>query len=88
MQVEFSAKFSKDLDALHNKSLRESIHAFILLLETADSPQVLPNTKQLKGYKTAFRTRFGDYRLGFFFEDSVITIGRIIHRKDIYRYFP
>jgi mRNA-degrading endonuclease RelE of RelBE toxin-antitoxin system len=30
----------------------------------------------------------GDYRLGLVIEDDIVTLVRILHRKDIYRYFP
>jgi mRNA-degrading endonuclease RelE of RelBE toxin-antitoxin system len=30
----------------------------------------------------------GDYRLGFVFEQGVVTFVRCLQRKEIYRYFP
>ncbi|MGA9351150.1 MAG: type II toxin-antitoxin system RelE/ParE family toxin [Anaerolineae bacterium] len=42
----------------------------------------------MKGYDTFYRIRLGDYRIGIeVLEDKVILV-RILHRKDIYRYFP
>ncbi|MCZ2222041.1 MAG: hypothetical protein LC122_00205 [Chitinophagales bacterium] len=60
----------------------------IELIENADSLDSIPNTKKLKGFKTAYRTRVGDYRLGFFYENSTILLARFVHRKDIYKIFP
>jgi mRNA interferase RelE/StbE len=88
MKVEFLKKFSKDIDDLNVKSVKQSLIRLIELMETVDSVQKIPNTKKLKGHKTAFRIRVGDYRLGFFFEDSTILLARFIHRKDIYKLFP
>ncbi len=48
----------------------------------------LPGVKKLKGYKTAYRIRVGDYRVGFLFEDDTIKLSRVTNRKEIYRYFP
>jgi mRNA interferase RelE/StbE len=88
MNVEFLKKFSKDIDELNVKSVKQSLIRLIELMETVDSIEKIPNTKKLKGHKTAFRIRVGDYRLGFFFEDSTILLARFIHRKDIYKLFP
>ena len=35
-------------------------------MEVAETLENIPNTKKLKDHKTAYRTRIGDYRLGFF----------------------
>jgi mRNA-degrading endonuclease RelE of RelBE toxin-antitoxin system len=88
MKVEFLKKFSKDLDELKLKSVKQALMRLIEKIETADSLESIPNTKKLKGHKTAYRTRIGDYRLGFFFQNSTILLARFVHRKDIYKIFP
>ena len=80
--------FSKDLDSIKVKSVKEALIKLIELLETVNSLDKIPNTKKLKGHKTAYRIRVGDYRLGFFFDNSTILIARFVHRKDIYKLFP
>jgi mRNA interferase RelE/StbE len=57
-------------------------------LESVDTLEKIPDTKKLKGHKTAYRTRAGNYRLGFFFENSTIISARFVNRKDIYKIFP
>jgi mRNA interferase RelE/StbE len=57
-------------------------------MESVNLLDEIPNTKKLKGHSSAYRTRVGDYRLGFFFENGVIQLARFIHRKDIYKIFP
>ena len=88
MKVEFLKKFSKDLDDVKTRPVKESLLRIIEQMENVDSLDKIPNTKKLKGHKTAYRTRVGDYRLGFFFENSVILLARFVHRKDIYKIFP
>jgi len=88
MRVEFSKKFSKDLDGVNAKSIKQNLRRLIELMESTDSLDKIPNLKKLKGHKSAYRVRLGDYRLGFFFENSTILIGRFLHRKDIYKMFP
>ncbi|MEJ0105902.1 MAG: type II toxin-antitoxin system RelE/ParE family toxin [Bacteroidota bacterium] len=88
MKVEFLKRFSKDLDEIKNKSVKQSVIRLIELMETVDGLDKIPNTKKLKGHKSAYRTRVGDYRLGFFFENSTVLLARFLHRKDIYKIFP
>lgn len=88
MKVEFLKKFSKDIDDVDSKSIKQNLLHIIELMESVDSLNEIPNTKKLKGHKSAYRTRVGDYRLGFFFENAIIQIARFVHRKDIYKIFP
>ena len=88
MKVEFLKKFYDDLDDIKVKSVKQSLIRIIELIETADSLTKIPNTKKLKGHRSAYRTRVGDYRLGFFFENSTILLARVANRKDIYKIFP
>ena len=88
MNVEFLKRFSKDLDAIKNKSVKQAVSRLIELMETVDALDKIPNTKKLKGHKSAYRTRITDYRVGFFFENSTILLARFLHRKDIYKIFP
>jgi mRNA interferase RelE/StbE len=88
MKVEFLRKFSKDLDDLKSKPVKQALIRTIELMETVGSLEKIPNTKKLKGHKAAYRTRIGDYRLGFFFENSIISLARFVHRKGIYKIFP
>ena len=88
MKVEFLKKFSKDLDNLELKSVKQTLLRHIEFLDDVETLDKIPNTKKLRGHKTAYRTRIGDYRLGFFFENSTIQLARFVHRKDIYKVFP
>ena len=88
MKVEFLKKFSKDLDELKLKSVKKALMRLIENMETADNLERVPNTKKLKGHKTAYRTRIGDYRFGSFLQNLTILLARCVHRKDIYKIFP
>ncbi len=88
MKVEFLKKFSKDLDDIKIKSVKQSVLRLIEFMEIVDTLDKIPNTKKLKGHRNAYRTRIGDYRIGFFFESLTISLARILHRKDIYKIFP
>jgi mRNA interferase RelE/StbE len=88
MKVEFLKSFSKDLDDLKVKSVKQNLLQLIELLESEDSLENISNLKKLKGHRSAYRIRIGDYRLGFFVSNSVIILARFLHRKSIYKIFP
>jgi mRNA interferase RelE/StbE len=59
----------------------------------SENPRLLdtyPRIKKLRGKTSGnfFRIRFGDYRLGYEKQDDAIIVYRILHRREIYRYFP
>ena len=86
--MSFLKIFQKGLDQLQGKLIRQSLQRTIESLETADSLRTISNLKKLKGHKSAYRIRIGDYRLGFFYENSIISLARFVNRKDIYTLFP
>ena len=88
MTVAFLAKFSRDLDKLKTEKVKTLVLDIIERLEVADSLSEIPNLKKLKGHKSAYRIKVGDYRIGIFVEGNTVELARIIHRKDIYKMFP
>jgi mRNA interferase RelE/StbE len=88
MHVEFLAKFHRDLDRIHHKSIKESLADLIEAVKIAESISEIKNLKKLKGFKTAYRIRMGDYRIGVFIEASTVEFARILNRREIYRFFP
>ena len=48
----------------------------------------LPQVKKLAGQTGAYRLRIGDYRIGFYWDGEKLTLARVLHRKEIYRFFP
>lgn len=88
MKVVFTSKFNKDIDTIKEKDLLTALKDTIIALEKATLLNEVAALKKLKGYKTAYRIRIGDYRLGFYFENGTAIIARFIHRKEMYRFFP
>ncbi len=70
MKVEFLNKFSKDIDALNQKSIKANLLKLIDQIEEAQSLSEIPKLKKLVGHKSAYRIRLGDYRVGFFYESQ------------------
>lgn len=89
MIVEFDKSFEKSLNKLKDKSIFPKIEKVISILEKTNSISELPNTKKLSGFKTYYRYRLGDYRIGIeLITTTAIRIIVIAHRKDIYNIFP
>ena len=88
MKVFFERQFLKEVTEISRKSLRIAVEKTILNVENANSISEIVNFKKLKGSKEAYRIRVGDYRIGIYFFDNQIVFARILHRKEIYRYFP
>jgi len=89
VNTEYLPSFLKDLKAL--KSTPSYAPIKTLAFETipnCPSLEEVRNLTKLTGYETAYRIRIGDYRVGLFIERDTITFARVLHRKEIYRYFP
>lgn len=88
MKVQFHENFNKDLSKLGDATLAKQIRKLILRLENTRSLADIPNVKKLQGGANFFRVRIGDYRVGITKDGDTVTLMRILHRKEIYRYFP
>ena len=67
MKVEFLKRFSKDLDDIKAKAVKQAVIRVIELMETADNLDKIPNLKKLKGHKSAYRVRVGGLQVGILF---------------------
>jgi mRNA-degrading endonuclease RelE of RelBE toxin-antitoxin system len=88
MQVEFLSSFNKDLSKLSSEPVRKSLKNLILKLEAAKSLSEISQLKKLRGHSDAWRIRLGNYRVGFFYNNNIIQLARVVDRKDIYKVFP
>jgi mRNA-degrading endonuclease RelE of RelBE toxin-antitoxin system len=77
------------LKALKSTPYYESIKKFAFeeIIEISSFAEIT-NIKKLQGYDNAYRIRIGDYRLGIIFDGEILIFERVLHRKEIYRYFP
>ncbi len=89
MNFEFKKSFSKDLrKKAHEKKLLSRVKEIIQEVDNADSVHKIVNLKKLKANGNYYRIRSGDYRLGLIIEDDIVHFVRLLHRSEIYRYFP
>jgi mRNA interferase RelE/StbE len=88
MNVEFRKSFEKDLNNLRDESLLQRIQAVIEEVEEAENLGDLSNLKKLKADGNYYRIRVGDYRIGIALDENTVIFVRVLHRKEVYRYFP
>lgn len=89
MKTAFSKSFVKDLKRhVKNKKLLSSIQKIILEVEAAADLIGINNLKRLKAEGSYYRIRSGSYRLGLIVDGETVIFTRVLHRKEIYRYFP
>lgn len=89
MEVAYRKQFLKDLKNL--KNLPIYLKLFDLVFETipaAKSISDIQNVRPMKGHINRYRIRIGKYRIGFELRDNHIEMVRVLHRNEIYRYFP
>ena len=89
MKFRIERSFDRDIDGINDKKLLRKLQAFISTIENADTIQEIPHIKKIQGYKSYYRVRIGDHRLGMeAISNKEVVLLRFLHRKDIYRYFP
>jgi mRNA interferase RelE/StbE len=88
LKVRFKTSFAVDLRALKDESLAERVKALITTVESAETLLQIPNLKKLRGGGSYYRVRLGDYRVGLAVEENAIVFVRVLHRREVYRYFP
>lgn len=90
MEILVDKTFFKDLDKINNKGLSTKIDKVIEDIKGASTLSEIKNLKKISTGKTQdyFRIRIADYRVGIRVIESKIVFVRILHRKEIYRFFP
>ena len=88
MTVSFTKDFNTQLAKIGDKKLAHAVITAIENVERAKSPGEITGIKKLKGHKSAYRIRCGNYRVGLFIEKGEVLFAVIADRKDIYKKFP
>ena len=88
MEVIYLKSLEKDLKKIKDKKILQNLSQIFIGLELADSLFTIGNVKKISGHPEAYRIRVGDYRLGIYYADEIITVVRFLKRNDIYKLFP
>lgn len=88
MKVEYSKKFLKELAAVPG-DIRSKIESFVFEeLVSTSSIYEIGKVEKMKGYDGFYKVRFGNYRLGLVIENEIVTVKTVMHRREIYKFFP
>ncbi len=88
MIVLIDKRFEKDTNKINDKSILKKIASCIIDIQNSNSLNEVKNLKKLKGFDSEYRIKIGDYRIGLVIENKAISFIRLLHRKDIYKFFP
>lgn len=89
IKVEIRNSFIRDLKNLKGAPNYEKIKSYIFNeLPAIPAFENISNLKKLRGFKGYYRIKIGDYRIGLTYNEHLIILVRILHRKDIYKHFP
>lgn len=89
MKVLYDKSFSKSLDKIKDHKTKQALLKFIENLKIANNLQEIKQLKKIKGFKSYYRYRLGDYRIGFeLTKENNILLIIVAKRNDIYKKFP
>ena len=88
MEIRYHSQFNRDLRRLRNSSVARSIEQIISELKAVSSLTEVRGVRRLRGEGRHYRIRIGEHRLGITQDDDTIILRRLLHRSEIYRYFP
>ena len=88
MEIEYAPAFIRDLKRVRSPEVRTRAERTIQHMKAAPSVTAISGAARITGRDRYYRVRIGDYRLGFAAEGETAVLLRLLHRRDIYRYFP
>lgn len=88
MIVRIDTSFVKDAERIRDQRLLNRVANCINQVIGADSMNRITSAKKMIGETCYYRIRMGDYRIGLRVDRDTVFFIRILHRKEIYKYFP
>ena len=83
-------KFIEHLKKIKDGSVIERAEKAVEKLKVANTLREVTNVEYIQGHTGFYRLRFGDYRIGFSYNETEqkVELYAIGHRSTIYRVFP
>ncbi len=88
MPVHYNKKFLKDLADIPSK--QRAIIEKLVFQEFHSQENIHKSGKleKLKGYAIYYKIRVGNYRIGIKIDGDLLSFERVLHRKEVYKFFP
>ncbi len=89
-EVLYKKPFLKELKKLP-QGVRDKVENLSFdILPEIENLKDIRGLEKLVGYERFYKMRFGDYRVGIEIDtdNKIIVLCRVLHRKEIYRYYP
>jgi len=89
-EVLYKKTFLKELKKLP-QDVRDKVENLSFdILPEIENLKDIRSLEKLVSYERFYKIRFGDYRVGIEIdtENKIIVLCRVLHRKEIYRYYP
>jgi mRNA interferase RelE/StbE len=88
LEIRINKTFLKELSRLPVNQRKIIEHFVFNEARNFKRPDDIPNLKKLKRFKFYYRIRFGNYRAGLRIQNNILVFERLLHRKDIYKFYP
>ena len=88
MEISFKKRFIKDLHKIPPQPRKVIEDLVFTTIPQVNTINELHTIKKIQGFSSFYRIRIGDYRIGIKMINNKIVCYRVLHRKDIYKYFP
>ncbi len=88
MKTAYKKNFLKDANNLPDQIKSAILDIAFRQIPDTENIQNINNLKKLSGFKNFYRIRYSDYRIGITIQHDKVVFLRVLHRKDIYKYFP
>jgi len=89
MIVRIDKSFQKDTSKINDAKTKAAIVEVINNIQGAADISSINKLKKIVGYKSMYRIRLGDFRIGLeYTESNEIILIRFLHRKEIYKRWP
>jgi len=88
MKVQYSKNFLSQLSKIPSGTRRRIEHFVFIELPSISHIELSGRIEKMKGYQGFYKARFGTFRVGIIKQSNTIILKTVLHRKDIYNYFP
>jgi len=88
MNIEIHRQFLKDLAKIPAPVKEKVVDLVFHQLPAKVSLADLSNVKKIQGFQHFYRVRVGEFLVGLEVTRDSVIVKRVLHRKDIYKFFP